>query len=290
MAYPSVTFRDILSASTLTELDQFCSLLQGYLNTQHNADGSHRAITAESVSADGAGTFGGDVTAQSGSANGAVQVGALSSVLPSISDKRGVLIAGTSGVALLRYGRSGAFTGAGSLFQFALWNLNSSANNAWLQIADDSGVPTLIDGGSGSGGLNLGNGTRPITLLTATAADVATLRATGIFQTKKGSNLALVNGLNSNVDVGATSFVAAITGPSAAFQIGGIVAGADGQWLSIHHNTGQVLTLNHNDGGSTAANRIFCPGAAAVATSANFGTALLQYNSAIPGWIVHSWR
>jgi hypothetical protein len=51
MAYPSVTFRDILSASTLQELDQLCSLLQGYLSSQHKADGSHSAVTADTVTA-----------------------------------------------------------------------------------------------------------------------------------------------------------------------------------------------------------------------------------------------
>jgi hypothetical protein len=99
-----------------------------------------------------------------------------------------------------------------------------------------------------------------------------------------GSNLTLANGRNDNVVVGNTSWVQAINGPTAAFQISGIVPQQAGQVLALFHNLGQVLTLNHNDANSSAANRIYCAGAANKVASSSFGAAFLIYNGVIPGW------
>lgn len=118
-----------------------------------------------------------------------------------------------------------------------------------------------------------------VALSTITAAQVNMTR---------GTSLTLANGKNNNVAIGATSFIGAIAGPTAAFSISGIVAGTDGQLLALFHNVGQILTLDHADAASAANNRVYCPGAVAVATSANMGSALLQYNTALPGWIVLS--
>jgi hypothetical protein len=64
MPYPSLTFAELLENSTRVELEQFVSLLQGYLSAQHNDDGSHTAITVSGdVTAEGDGTFDGNVTA-----------------------------------------------------------------------------------------------------------------------------------------------------------------------------------------------------------------------------------
>lgn len=260
MAYPSVTFRDFLENATVQELDQLCSLLQGYLNLQHKADGSHRAITADSVSSDGAGTFGGDVTAQNGSAAGTVQIGALSSVIPSISDKRGLLIAGSSGLALLRYGRSGVFTGSGSLYQFALWNLDSTANNAWLQLADDSGVPTLIDGGTGAAGLNLGNANRPIT---AVVTKAHTLTQNEVQSGVLSPSTITGNQNNYNPTGLATARILRLT-VDAARTITGLAAQPSGTRLTLFNATGGAgfdITLAHADTvNSSAANVFVCPG------------------------------
>lgn len=103
-----------------------------------------------------------------------------------------------------------------------------------------------------------------------------------------GASITLANGRNDNVVVGNTSYIHAVTGPTGAFQISGIVppggSSVDGQFLIIFHNTGFVLTFNHADTNSAAANRISCPGSANKATSATFGCAVLIYNTLIPGW------
>jgi hypothetical protein len=49
MAFPTTTFVDQLDQLTRMELEQFVSLLQGYLQAQHKEDGSHSAITADSI-------------------------------------------------------------------------------------------------------------------------------------------------------------------------------------------------------------------------------------------------
>jgi hypothetical protein len=62
MPYPSLTFAELLENATRAELEQFVSLLQGYLSAQHNDDGSHTDITGDSLTVTGDVTSGGDGT------------------------------------------------------------------------------------------------------------------------------------------------------------------------------------------------------------------------------------
>lgn len=63
MPYPSLTFAHLLENATRAELEQFVSLLQGYLSEQHTDTGAHGAITSTSLTSTGAGVFDGNVTA-----------------------------------------------------------------------------------------------------------------------------------------------------------------------------------------------------------------------------------
>jgi hypothetical protein len=82
MPYPTLTFAEMLDNATRQELEQFISLLQGYLSAEHNEDGSHGAVTAESVESSGpisgtaisgtTGTFTGDVSVDGLTATGMV--------------------------------------------------------------------------------------------------------------------------------------------------------------------------------------------------------------------------
>ena len=104
-------------------------------------------------------------------------------------------------------------------------------------------------------------------------------------------NLTLANGRNDNVVVGDTSFVQAIAGPSAAFQISGIVPttpASNGQLLVLVYGGGQVWTINHNDANSAAANRIYCPGSASITPNPLNGTVTLIYDPGFPGWVMLS--
>jgi hypothetical protein len=74
VAYPAVTFGEILQTATRQELEQFAALVQGYLSQQHDENGRHTSITGASVTLTGNvsavnGTFSGNVTADSGDKN-----------------------------------------------------------------------------------------------------------------------------------------------------------------------------------------------------------------------------
>lgn len=49
MAWPSLTWGNLLPSAVRQEWEQFTALLQGYLSTQHRDDGTHLHITAESI-------------------------------------------------------------------------------------------------------------------------------------------------------------------------------------------------------------------------------------------------
>ena len=49
MGYPDITYRSELPPVTRKELEQLCTLIQAYLSREHNADGGHADITAESI-------------------------------------------------------------------------------------------------------------------------------------------------------------------------------------------------------------------------------------------------
>lgn len=58
MPFPTLTFPQVLENATRAEFEAFLSLLVGWLRAQHKDDGSHGAITADSVAVSGAVTIG----------------------------------------------------------------------------------------------------------------------------------------------------------------------------------------------------------------------------------------
>ena len=117
----------------------------------------------------------------------------------------------------------------------------------------------------------------------ATVVDNAANNSTDVTVTAtaiSGQNpVVLVNGLNSNV---ATSNLPSIrlAGPNAAFSIGGLVvtgSPAAGQTIDVVNTTTQLMTVVHEDAGSTAAYRLACPGGVSVASYAPGQTARFVY-------------
>jgi hypothetical protein len=49
MSYPDLTYRSELPPVTRKELEQFAALLQAYLSREHNSEGQHTNITADSI-------------------------------------------------------------------------------------------------------------------------------------------------------------------------------------------------------------------------------------------------
>jgi len=103
------------------------------------------------------------------------------------------------------------------------------------------------------------------------------------------AGLSLSNGANSNVALPATGHIY-ITGPTAAFNITGIVAPAagiaDGYMLYVYNSTAYNLTWTHN-ATSTAANQIFSTTGADVAGTGASAT-ILVYSATLSRWIIFS--
>lgn len=99
------------------------------------------------------------------------------------------------------------------------------------------------------------------------------------------ANIACVNGANHDValPLGGAGF--GIAGPSAGFSVGGLTNGFDGRRLTLINDSGQTLTVTHEDPSSTAANRISCAGAVNLTVS-NLGAVTLLYRSAHARWTV----
>lgn len=100
-------------------------------------------------------------------------------------------------------------------------------------------------------------------------------------------NLTVVPGANENVNIGNSEFVRFTSGTGAAFSVGGFTGGIDGRVLYLLNTTGQQLTINNNDAGSSPGNKILTLSGANVVMralgssfatfiyDANFGTWLL---------------
>jgi hypothetical protein len=116
MPYPSGTYiAQIPDHWTREELEQFYSLLQGYLSAQHKETGAHSAITADSVTATGDGTFNGNVTAD--------------------ADGSPIVLGTFPGVSLRRAG-NGIEMKTGTVSQWRLVTNNSAAGLRELMFQD----------------------------------------------------------------------------------------------------------------------------------------------------------
>ena len=115
---------------------------------------------------------------------------------------------------------------------------------------------------------------------------VAVTRAVAGIQQIPSVGLALSNGDNDDVTLGGYS-VQRITGPTAAYAITGFDASSakDGDVVMFWNTVAQTLTLKDQDTGSTAANRIVCPGGTDMDFAAD-AMGMLQYDDATDRWRV----
>jgi len=76
--------------------------------------------------------------------------------------------------------------------------------------------------------------------------------------------IALIAGANQNVNIGKDAEYFILNGPAAACQLGGLTDGWEGRRITLlwTNASGIVLTLNSDDVGSVAANRLLMPGGA----------------------------
>ncbi len=96
-------------------------------------------------------------------------------------------------------------------------------------------------------------------------------------------SLTLANGDNNNVNIGGTA-TNIVTGPSGAFAITGIGGGIAGLRVTIINGTAQTMTVKHDNGSSSAANRIYVPGAADKAFANQHAAVEFEYDAAASRW------
>jgi hypothetical protein len=148
----------------------------------------------------------------------------------------------------------------------------SSANQSALMNLQIGGASKFFIKKDGSVGLG-------------TITPVATLDINGTFATRS-ANIALVNGLNSNVNTPVTALFR-ITGPSAAYSLGGFQNGVDGRRITVLNTVAQTVTLVNEDASSTAANRITTlTGANVVMAATRISVADFIYDATTQRWIV----
>lgn len=133
-------------------------------------------------------------------------------------------------------------------------------------------------------------------IASATWNAIFTDLSTGLTQLGQGTfapptvALALVNGLNSNVTL-PTQARNRITGPSAAFSVGGFTGGTDGVRLYLYNSTSQTMTIVNEDASSTATNRIHTlNGQNLILASGSQSYVTMSYDGTDSRWIVESDR
>lgn len=120
-----------------------------------------------------------------------------------------------------------------------------------------------------------------------TSSPTNTLDVNGTVRYRR-SVVTLANGTNNNVSAMTTSFVS-ISGPTGVFTVTGIVAGEDGQMVTLYNPTGNAMTIANDSASSTAANRILTTTFADITTSGP-GTVTLFYSANESRWIVVSYN
>lgn len=108
----------------------------------------------------------------------------------------------------------------------------------------------------------------------------------GIIQSPSAT-LTLANGLNSNIAMptGEYSYLQ-ISGPSAAFSVGGITGGADGRVLRLQNKVSQAMTIVNQDASSSAANRITTLTGGNVILPASVSIATFVYDGTAGAWML----
>lgn len=149
----------------------------------------------------------------------------------------------------------------------------------WTSMASGTGKWALL--GTGTADSSLGG--RLFVGSTGSTVPSTSLDVDGDFA-MRAANLGLSNGNNDNIAIGARSFIR-VTGPTGAFVIRGIASGFNGKRLVIYNTTTQNMTINHEDAGSTAANRIRTMNAASPATTGE-GLAEFVYDATLQRWLL----
>lgn len=302
MPFPSGTYiLQIGDGATRSELEQFYSLLQGYLSAEHKEDGSHSAITADSVTTTGDvtsgwdGTFDGNVTAD---ADGSpVNIGNIVATgVSGFPTAPGVRMTQTpSGVGACDFAIAADFaslvapglvfyepinvaaTGAAGFLVLYRSSVLGSAPSAYSLIPQNSTVQMSV-------GENT-NGRRMAEVNGAIVRASAMLSGALLSLTSRLVPAQLTASVNNYaINTAARIF---LSNDGGSYDITGIAAGVEGQtlWLCNAGGAG-TITLKNNNGSSSAANRILSANSADTVLRAGNGSALLLYDATVGFWYV----
>lgn len=120
---------------------------------------------------------------------------------------------------------------------------------------------------------------------TTTAASMLDVNGDVAFRT---GSVALANGLNSNISTPAFANIR-ITGPTGAFAVGGLTGGVDGRIVRLYNTVSQTMTIENENGSSTAGNRITTlTGANIVLRATARSYVSLRYDATESRWIVEA--
>lgn len=133
-----------------------------------------------------------------------------------------------------------------------------------------------------SGGLSLGNTTDPGAGNLSVSGNIISF---GYLETKTGNSVTLANSLNSNLTITTNSGFFTFTGGGSSCQLGGMVAGIDGQRIVILNTTGSAITILGENTSSTASNRIWMGGLTSV-TWTNLGSREFIYSGTNSRWLM----
>lgn len=254
------------------ELDQFYSLLQGWLSVEHDEDGHHTDVTADSI------TVAGDVAADTGTFDGDVTADADGE--PIVLEADSVL---GPGLALRGTNSQWRIAASGSADTLTIRDEGETANTATIDIVKTAAGPATayaVRPHSSAVALSLGtdaSGQRWSEVNASTVrADVFAIRARSApAQITSDRNDYAINGLGR-------VFINA----DAAHDITGIIAGISGEILWITNNGVGTVTIKNNSASSVAGNRIACPNGLDIALGGTNTSVLLQYDSTFAFWFV----
>lgn len=126
----------------------------------------------------------------------------------------------------------------------------------------------------------------PVSDLTAgRAVSAASVTTSGALNTQANGSTAIANALNDNLAITVGTGFTTFTGGGASAQLGGMVAGTDGQRVVILNTTGSGIPIIGESATSTAANRIWTQGLASAVWN-NLGTREFIYSTAQSRWLM----
>lgn len=276
MPYPSLTFANLLDNATKQELEQFISLLQGYLSQEHDEDGHHGDITALSVDVDGDvaaggdGTFDGDVTADADSEPIVLEANTVAGP--------GLAMRGTNSQWRIRASNTDTDT-------LAFRDESETDGTAFKFTKTAAGPSAAYDFRPGSSAITVNLGTN------TSGQKVGQVNASGAI---RGATAAFSGSISpaqltaNTHDWNPTGLSAAhhvFVNSNAAIDLTGIAAQEDGRLLWITNNGSFDITLKNNTT-SSAGNRLAGANSGDVVLRDNNGSALLRYSLSSAFWYI----